>query len=185
MIAIVAITVLSPVFLLISFAIKIDSRGPVFFRQERLGLNGKVFRIIKFRSMKIDMDIPVGSVKVFESDSRITKVGKFIRKTSIDELPQLINILRGEMSFIGPRPPVTYFPKKYNDYDEFEKIRFKVKPGLSGLVQVRCRESNDWEVNIPIDVEYVNNISLVYDLKLFLKSLLIFFRTDNIYSKSA
>jgi undecaprenyl phosphate N,N'-diacetylbacillosamine 1-phosphate transferase len=181
--AFLALALLSPLFSIIAIAIKIDSRGPVFFLQERLGRHGKVFKIIKFRSMIFGNEIPVGSKKVFENDPRITRVGRFIRKTSIDELPQLINILKGEMSFIGPRPPVTTYPKLFSEYTEFEKQRFLLKPGISGLAQIRCREINDWNINIPIDVEYVLNYSFFLDLTLFLRSLLVFFRTDNIYSR--
>lgn len=183
-IAFVALIILSPLFLIVAIAIKTDSEGPVFFRQKRLGKHGKVFLVYKFRSMTVNQPWKT-NYKLYENDSRITRVGKFIRKTSIDELPQLINILKGEMSFIGPRPPVTYFPKKYEDYNEFEKQRFNIKPGISGLAQVRCREVHDWDVNIPIDVEYVNNYSFIYDLKLFISSLTYFFRTDNIYRKES
>lgn len=181
--ALLGLVVLFPLFIVVSFAIKLDSKGPVFFIQERLGRYGKVFRIYKFRSMSQNIIIPVGSQVVYESDPRITKVGRFIRKTSIDELPQLINILKGEMSFIGPRPPVTNYPKRYDEYTEFEKIRFLVKPGLSGLTAIRQREINDWNINIPVDVEYVKDYSFLYDLKLFLQSLLVFFRNDNIYTR--
>ena len=87
------------------------------------------------------------------------------------------------MSFIGPRPPVPHFPKKYDQYNDFEKKRFNVKPGISGLAQIRCREVHDWNINIPIDVEYVNNYSFAYDAKLFLASFLAFFKHDNIYTK--
>jgi lipopolysaccharide/colanic/teichoic acid biosynthesis glycosyltransferase len=183
LISFVAIIILIPLFLVVALAIKIDSPGPVFFRQERLGRLGRVFNIYKFRSMRNDIYIPVGSVIVYENDPRITRVGKFIRKTSIDELPQLFNIIKGEMSFIGPRPPVTNFPKKYDEYSEEEKSRFYVKPGLSGLVQVRQREINDWNLNIPVDLEYVRNYSFFYDLRLFVCSVLSFFRTDNIYTR--
>ncbi|MBK6963952.1 MAG: sugar transferase [Bacteroidales bacterium] len=182
--ALLALIVLFPLFLIVSVFIKIDSSGPVFFIQERLGKNGSVFKVIKFRSMAVNQPTKVrqGS-KLYENDPRITRVGRFIRKTSIDELPQLINILKGEMSFIGPRPPVTYFPKKYDEYSSIEKQRFQVKPGISGLAQVRCREIHDWDINIPIDVEYVKNYSFIYDLNLFLSSLFFFFKTDNIYRK--
>ena len=181
--ALIALVILSPLFIVVAIAIKLDSKGPVFFIQERLGRHGKVFKIFKFRSMVRDMAIPVGSQKIFENDPRITRVGRFLRKTSIDELPQIINILKGEMSFIGPRPPVTTFPKLFNEYTETEKSRFLVKPGISGLVQIRCREINDWNINILIDIEYVQNYSFLYDMKLFFRSLLVFFRTDNIYSR--
>ena len=119
--------------------------------------------------------------KLYKNDPRITRVGHFIRKTSIDELPQIINILNCDMSFIGPRPPVPYFPKKIEEYNQFEYQRFLVRPGISGLAQLRCREIHDWDINIPIDVEYVHNYSPIYDLRLFLNSLLTFFKSDNIY----
>jgi len=183
LLAIIAVVLLLPVFIVISIAIKLDSKGPVFFRQARLGRNGKVFYIFKFRSMVNDQSSFRKPLKIYEDDPRITFTGSIIRKTSLDELPQLFNIVRGEMSFIGPRPPLTWFPKPFEDYSEFEKQRFSVKPGLSGLAQIRCREIHDWNVKIPIDVEYVNNLSLTYDTKIFLRSLLSFFKTDNVYSK--
>lgn len=181
LIAVIAVVCLSPLFLFVSLAVRLESKGPVFFKQLRLGLNGKEFLIYKFRSMVSDQSSFRKTDKIFEDDPRITKVGKFIRKTSIDELPQLINIIKGEMSFIGPRPPLTYFPKPYKEYNSFEKQRFSVKPGISGLAQIRCREVHDWDVNIKIDVEYVNSFSIIQDTKLFLASLLAFFRTGNIY----
>lgn len=181
-VAFFAIIVLTPIFLIVAIAIKIDSHGPVFFLQNRLGKHGKIFKIIKFRSMS--NNIPsYGGEKLFENDPRITSVGRFIRKTSIDEIPQLINILKGDMSFIGPRPPVTTYPKRFEDYSEFEIKRFTVKPGISGLAAIRCREIHDWDINIQIDVEYVNTMSLNVDMKLFLLSLTTFLKTDNIYRK--
>lgn len=167
---------------MVAVSIKLDSKGPVFFIQERLGKNGKIFKIVKFRSMLVGHQ-RIENKKLFEDNPRITRVGRFIRKTSLDEIPQLLNILAGDMSFIGPRPPVPHFPKKIDEYNEFEYQRFLVKPGISGLAQVRCREIHDWDINIPIDVEYVHNYSFRYDLKLFLASLMAFFRTDNIYTR--
>ncbi len=181
-IAFVALIILLPLFLITAIAIIFDTRGPVFFRQPRLGLHGKVFRIYKFRSMVVTKTGSTNN-KLYENDPRITRIGRFIRKTSIDELPQLLNILKGEMSFIGPRPPVPYFPKKIEEYNEFENQRFLVKPGISGLAQVRCREVHDWDINIPIDVEYVQNYSFRYDLRLFMVSLMSFFKSDNVYRK--
>ena len=177
-----AIIFLSPILLIIGLLIMLDSEGPVFFFQERLGKNGVIFKMIKFRSMAVNQ-VKGSDNKLYEDDPNITRVGHFIRKTSLDELPQIINILSGEMSFIGPRPPVTYFPKRYEDYNDFEKQRFLVKPGISGLAQVRCREIHDWDVNIPIDVEYVNNYSFSYDAKIFVQSIFAFFRTNNVYRK--
>lgn len=184
LIGILALLLLWPLLILVAVAIKIDSSGPAFFLQPRLGKNGKVFKIIKFRSMITKQADLSKSDKLYENDPRITKVGAFIRKTSIDELPQIFNIIKGEMSFIGPRPPVVHFPKKIDEYNDFEKQRFLVKPGISGLAQVRCREVHDWDINIPIDVEYVHNQSFMFDLKLFFASFLMFFKTDNIYRKA-
>ena len=181
--SLVSLFLLTPLFAIVAVCIKLDSKGGVFFLQDRLGKNGNIFKVVKFRSMSEKYELEDGKNKLKETDSRITRVGKFIRKTSIDELPQVINILKGDMSFIGPRPPLTYFPKKYSEYNSYEKQRFLVKPGISGLAQLRCREIHDWDINIPIDVEYVNNQSFIYDLKLFLKSFSVFFNTSNIYSK--
>ena len=180
--ALVVLVVILPLFIIVSLAIKLNSKGPVFFMQERLGRYGKVFKIFKFRSMVINNQ-KSASKRLYENDPRITSVGRFIRKASIDELPQLLNILIGNMSFIGPRPPVPHFPKKIEEYSEFEYQRFQVKPGISGLAQVRCREIHDWNINIPIDVEYVQNYSFIYDLKLFIGSLPAFFKSDNVYRK--
>lgn len=183
LIALVSLLILLPFLISVLIIIKIDSPGPAFFLQKRLGKNGKVFTMYKFRSM-VNNSAELSHTKhLYENDPRLTRVGRFIRKTSIDELPQIINVLNGEMSLIGPRPPTVSFPKRYEDYNEFELIRFKVKPGLSGLVQIRCREINDWGINIPIDVEYVKNLSFKNDLKLFLSSLLVFFKTGNVYDK--
>jgi undecaprenyl phosphate N,N'-diacetylbacillosamine 1-phosphate transferase len=181
-IAFCVLLVLFPVFLIVAIAIKINSPGPVFFIQNRLGKDGKVFKIIKFRSMRVDIPAQKGN-KLYETDPRITSVGKIIRKTSLDEIPQILNILKGEMSFIGPRPPITTFPKRFEEYTEFEKQRFDVRPGISGLAAVRCREIHDWNINIPIDVEYVNTLSFENDTKLFLLSLTAFLKTDNVYRK--
>lgn len=181
--ALISLLVLLPLLLIVIIAIKIDDPGPAFFLQKRLGKYGNVFTLFKFRSMVNNNGMLSANKLLYEDDPRITKVGRFIRKTSIDELPQLVNILKGEMSFIGPRPPTVSYPKRYEEYNEFELVRFMVKPGISGLAQIRCREIHDWNINIPIDVEYVNNLSFKNDLKLFLKSLSVFFITNNVYRR--
>lgn len=181
-IAFVALLLLSPLFVIVVILILLDSGRPVVFKQKRIGKNGVIFDIYKFRTM-INNNLKIGNTMLTENDDRITRIGKLLRKSSIDELPQIINIIKGDMSFIGPRPPLTYYPKTYDDYSNYEKKRFQVKPGISGLAQLRCREIHDWNVNIPIDVEYVENISYKLDTKLFVKSLFVFFKTDNIYSK--
>lgn len=183
LLAFIALAFLSPLLFIVGIIIKLDSPGPVFFMQRRLGKNGRVFEIYKFRSMVNKKNNFVPGEIVVENSPKITKVGRFIRKTSIDEIPQVINILIGDMSFIGPRPPMELYPKKYEDYSEFEKIRFQVKPGMSGLAAIRAREINDWNLIIPVDVEYVQNLTASLDLKLFIKSLFVFFKTDNVYTK--
>ena len=179
--AIVALIILSPLLILVAIAIRLDSPGSALFFQKRLGKDGKVFMICKFRSMRNDLKFKTN--ETLATDPRITRVGQFIRKTSLDELPQLINIVKGEMSFIGPRPPVPTFPKEFEEYNDFEKKRFDVKPGISGLAAIKQREVHDWNLNIPLDVEYVEKISFKMDLLLFLSSLSAFFNTRNIYTK--
>ncbi|MBA5730051.1 sugar transferase, partial [Aerococcaceae bacterium INB8] len=152
-----AIVILSPLLLVIAILIKIDSNGPVFFRQDRLGKDGTTFKIIKFRTMvnnaeKIGDGLSIKS----ESDSRITKIGSFLRNTSLDELPQLFNVIKGDMSIVGPRPPVTYHPYKgYENYPEWAKTRFKMLPGVTGLAQITVRNSVSWEKRIEWDVKYI------------------------------
>ena len=180
--SLLATIVLSPLFLVIAIIIKIDSRGPTFFLQERLGKDGKVFKIIKFRTMIPNAEKIGDGLKVkTESDNRITRIGKILRKTSLDELPQLINVIKGEMSIVGPRPPVTYHPHKYEEYREEQKIRIKVRPGITGLAQIRVRNSASWDERIKIDIEYVDKISFTMDIKIVLKTVVKVFKKDNIY----
>lgn len=180
--SLLATIVLSPLFLVIAIIIKIDSRGPTFFLQERLGKDGKVFKIIKFRTMIPNAEKIGDGLKVkTEGDNRITRIGKILRKTSLDELPQLINVIKGEMSIVGPRPPVTYHPHKYEEYREEQKIRFKVRPGITGLAQIRVRNSASWDERIKIDIEYVDKISFTMDIKIVLKTVVKVFKKDNIY----
>ena len=147
-----------------------------------LSKDGKVFKIIKFRTMIPNAEKIGDGLKVkTESDNRITRIGKILRKTSLDELPQLINVINGEMSIVGPRPPVTYHPHKYEEYREEQKIRFKVRPGITGLAQVRVRNSASWDERIKIDIEYVDKISFTMDIKIVLKTVVKVFKKDNIY----
>lgn len=160
--------VLFPVMFLVSIAVKLDSPGPVIFKQDRLGLNGRVFTMYKFRSMC------VGAEKsgVYESarDSRVTRVGKFIRRTSIDELPQLLNVLKGDMSLVGPRPPLTYHPWPYEQYSQEQKRMFEVRPGITGWAQVNGRKNLEWPRRIDLNIEYVDKMSLKFDLVIILKT---------------
>jgi|LSQX01.2.fsa_nt_gb lipopolysaccharide/colanic/teichoic acid biosynthesis glycosyltransferase len=180
--ALVGLILLLPLFLIIALLIKFDSKGPVFFLQERLGQNGKVFKIYKFRTM-VDGAIEMGSgLRTDEGDPRITKVGNILRKTSLDELPQLINIIKGEMSIIGPRPPVPYHPRKYDEYSAEQKKRFTVRPGISGYAQVVLRNAGTWDERIELDLEYVQKMSFSFDLYIFFMSILVVLKRKNIYA---
>lgn len=161
----------SPILLAVAAAIKIDSKGPVIFKQERLGKDGKVFEIYKFRSMCVGAEHMGTGQYSFKGDSRITRVGKVIRATSLDELPQFINILKGDMSFIGPRPTLTYHPWKLEEYTDFQRRRFEVRPGITGLAQVHGRKAIDWNDRIKYDVEYVDNFSLGLDCKILFQTV--------------
>ncbi|MBE7089392.1 MAG: sugar transferase [Clostridiales bacterium] len=163
--------ILSFVLLIVAIAIKIDSKGPVIFKQQRVGKNGKVYNMYKFRSMKTDSEHTGTGVYSMKDDPRVTKVGKFIRATSIDELPQFINILKGDMSLIGPRPVLTYYPKKWEEYTEEELIRFNVRPGVTGWAAVHGRKTNTVEARFAYDNYYVENISFGLDFKIFLMTI--------------
>ena len=167
--------------LIVGLIIKIDSPGPAIFKQERLGLNGKVFNIYKFRSMCQGAEKKGTGVYSLKGDPRVTKVGRFIRATSIDELPQLINILKGEMSFIGPRPTLTYHPWKLEEYTDEQMKRFKVRPGVTGLAQINGRKDIPWDERIIYDVNYVENLSFMLDLNILLKTIVkVIKMSDNV-----
>lgn len=164
--------------LLVALLIKIDSEGPVLFKQKRLGLNHKEFYIYKFRSMIVDAE--KSGVYSDDKDKRLTRVGKILRKTSIDELPQLVNILKGEMSFIGPRPPLTYHPWPIEEYTDEQKRMFDVRPGITGWAQVNGRKSVEWYRRIELNVWYVDNMSALLDLKIFFMTIFkVFTNADN------
>ncbi len=165
--ATVATVLLSPVLLATALIIKIDSKGPVIFRQQRLGLGGKPFWIYKFRSMTVGAEKQGTGVYSFKGDARITRVGKIIRATSIDELPQLWNIIKGDMALIGPRPALTYHPWPYEQYTEHQKHMFDVRPGITGWAQVNGRKEVPWPERIELNIEYVNKMSFAMDAKIF------------------
>ncbi len=180
--AVILLIMLFPLFIIVAILIKIDSPGPVIFKQNRIGRNGKIFTIYKFRTM-CDNAINLGDgIFISKNDSRITRVGKLLRKTSIDELPQLINILKSEMSFVGPRPPLEDHPYFYEDYDEIQKLRFRVLPGMTGYAQVCGRNILTWPERITLDVEYYKNYSLLFDLKIILLTLLAVISFKGVYS---
>lgn len=174
------LVLLSPLLLAVSILIKIDSRGPVIFRQKRIGRNGKVFEIYKFRSMCVGAEKTGSGVYSGKGDARVTRVGKILRATSIDELPQLLNILKGEMSFVGPRPPLTYHPWKYEEYTDFQKRMFEVRPGITGWAQVNGRKDVEWHKRIELNVWYVDHMSLLLDIKImFMTAFKVLTNADN------
>lgn len=174
--------IISPIIILIALSIKLTSKGPVFYRQERLGKNGKLFKIIKFRTMIVNAEkMGTGLIVRTEDDNRITKVGKILRATSLDELPQLINVLIGDMSLVGPRPPVPYHPYRFEEYSDYQRKRFEMKPGMTGLTQVTVRNSVSWDDRIPIDVKYVEEFNLWIDIKILFKTLLKLINSESIY----
>lgn len=169
--------------LIVALIVKLESKGPALFKQERLGMNGKVFRIYKFRSMVVGAEKQGSGVYSGKNDARVTKVGKIIRATSIDELPQLINILKGEMSFIGPRPALTYHPWPFEKYTDEQKKMFAVRPGVTGWAQVNGRKEVEWPRRIEMNVWYVENMSFLLDLRIFFKTIIkVFTNADNVNS---
>lgn len=160
-ISLLAVIILSPVFLVIAVLVRIKLGKPVIFKQKRPGLNEKIFTLYKFRTMTNEKDF---SGNLLPDRDRLTKFGRFLRSTSLDELPELINILKGDMSFVGPRPLLVQYLPLYNEH---QRKRHNVKPGLSGWAQVSGRNAISWEEKFDLDVEYVNKVSFLFDLKIF------------------
>lgn len=151
--------------------VRLDSPGPAIFKQTRLGLGGKPFTMYKFRSMQVDSEHTGSGVYSRRGDPRVTRVGAVLRKTSIDELPQLVNILKGDMSFIGPRPVLTYHPWPFEEYTDEQKKRFAVRPGVTGWAQVNGRKTAMWQERLKYDAEYADNLSLRFDLKILARTV--------------
>lgn len=183
----IGIILLSPVFIIVAIIIKLeDPKGSIFFGQERCGQFTKQFKMLKFRSMVYNaeelleelqhLNEQTGPVFKIKEDPRITKVGKFIRKTSIDELPQLFNILKGDMSLVGPRPPI---PREVEQYDAYQLQRLAVKPGLTCYWQVGGRNSIDFDGWVELDVKYIRERSTWLDIKLIFKTFFVLFGDDN------
>ncbi|MBO4452919.1 MAG: sugar transferase [Clostridia bacterium] len=170
-ISLLVIILLSPLFLITVLAIKIDSRGPVIFKQKRLGRGGKEFNILKFRSMVVNAEHTGSGVYSDNNDERVTKVGKVLRATSIDELPQFFNILKGDMSLIGPRPPLTYHPWDIDGYTPEQRRMFDTRPGITGWAQVHGRKDVEWNKRIELNVWYVDHESFTLDVKIFFMTI--------------
>lgn len=167
-VAFVSLIILSPLMLVTALLIKLDSKGPALFKQDRIGKDGRVFKIYKFRSMCENAEHTGSGVYSGADDMRVTKVGKVIRATSIDELPQLINIIKGDMSFIGPRPPLTYHPWDISEYTNEQLHMFDVCPGISGWAQVNGRKDVEWHKRIELNCWYVDHMCLWLDIKILI-----------------
>ncbi|WP_442956756.1 sugar transferase [Priestia sp. LL-8] len=187
--AFVGLIVLSMVFLIVALLIKIeDPKGPIFFSQKRTGKNEKEFNMYKFRSMVTDAESRLkdlleqnettGAMFKMKNDPRVTKVGNFIRKTSIDELPQLWNVLKGDMSLVGPRPPL---PREVSEYTTYDKQRLLVQPGCTGLWQVSGRSNIGFEDMVKLDIYYAQNRNMLFDMKIILKTIGLLFGSKDAY----
>jgi lipopolysaccharide/colanic/teichoic acid biosynthesis glycosyltransferase len=182
-ISLMALIFLSPVLILVALMIKLDSNGPIFFIQKRLGKNMKMFNIYKFRTMVPDaVKYQKVGVEVKGDDFRITRIGKILRRFKIDELAQLINVLKGDMSIVGPRPTL---PEYIDHYEEWELRRFEVRPGLTGLAQVNGNIYLDRQEKSAYDIKYIEQMSFITDLKIILKTVaIILFGEDRFVNKS-
>ena len=184
--SIVGLVLLSPILLIVAIAIKLESKGSIIFSQKRIGLKGKEFKMYKLRSMvedaeKLKKDLMKsnemsGPMFKMKDDPRVTRVGKFIRKTSIDELPQLVNVLKGDMSLVGPRPSL---PKEVKKFKPWMKKRLEVKPGLTCFWQVSGRNNIDFEDWMKLDIKYVEERSFLVDIKLIFKTFFVLFGDEN------
>ena len=173
--ALIGIIILSPIFIIVSIAIKLDSPGNIMFLQKRVGKCGKEFDIFKFRTMVTNAE-RLGKQITVGKDNRITKVGAFLRKYKIDELPQLFNVLKGDMSLVGPRPPI---PREVEQYNSYQKQRLLVKPGLTCIWQVSGRNNIGFDEWVDMDLEYIKNRNLLLDIKLILKTVKVLFGDSN------
>lgn len=179
-VALTALIILSPLMLIVALLIKLNRDGPVLFKQKRPGLGGKIFTVYKFRTMSVKTHDEQG--RELSDFERMSKIGNLLRKTSVDELPQFINILKGDMSFIGPRPLLTEYLELYTPE---QMRRHEVRPGISGWAQVNGRNTITWEEKFMLDVEYVDNMSFGMDIKIFVRTILNVLKQDGINSDDA
>lgn len=182
--SLIAILLLTPLWIIVAIAIKCDSKGPVFFKQERRTKKGKVFKMLKFRSMVVNAESIGPGLFNYENDPRVTKVGRFLRNTSIDELPQLLNILFGSMSVVGPRPCVIYELGDFDTLNKKYKKRFIMKAGLTGLAQTKGRNDIEWDKKVEFDNEYIDKFrkfGVLIDVKILFMSVIKVFKKEDIY----
>lgn len=173
-ISLIALTVLSPIFLIVAYKVRKNLGSPIFFYQERPGKDGKIFKMIKFRSMKNALD---KNGNLLPDEERITPFGQKLRSTTLDEMPQLINVLKGDMSIVGPRPQLADFMEHYTPR---QMRRHEVRPGMTGLAQVNGRNNLSWEEKFELDVEYVENHNMWLDFKIMVKTVLVMLKKEGI-----
>jgi len=174
-----ALVILLPLFFIIAIIVKLDSKGPFFFVQERVGTGGKPFNAVKFRTMLVGANEKTEGKYIDKENPYVTHFGKFLRRSGIDELPQVINVLKGDMSLVGPRPTLKYQVEKYND---FQKRRLLMKPGITGWALVNGRNKLTWEERIKYDVQYVNNWSFWLDIKILFKTFWVVASGEGLYA---
>ena len=182
----IAMIVLIPLWIIIAIAIKCDSKGPVLFTQERRTKNGRVFKMYKFRSMVVNAENMGTGLFNYENDPRVTNVGRFLRNTSIDELPQLWNVVKGDLSVVGPRPCVKYELGDFETLNKKYKKRFEVRAGITGLAQVKGRNENSWEEKVTYDNQYIEEFKkqgLWLDIKILFATVVKVFRKQDIYEE--
>lgn len=177
-VSLAALTLLSPLMALIALAIKLDDGGPVLYVQERVGKDGKIFRCCKFRTMVVGAANKGLGLEVAKDDPRITRVGRFLRHWTLDEIPQLFNVLKGDMSIVGPRPTV---PSQVARYTPWQRRRLEVKPGMAGWAWIHGRNNPPWADRIELDIWYVDHWSLRLDLYILLKAFLMLSRREGLY----
>lgn len=180
----IAVIILFPLMLIIAVAVKLDSKGPALFKQERLTKDGKVFTMYKFRTMIENAEQMGTGLFSYTDDFRVTKVGKFLRKTSLDELPQLFNVIKGDMSIVGPRPPVSYELGNYEELNDEYKRRFTVLPGITGFAQVSGRNELPWDEKVKYDNQYIdlfNKYGVLIDFKIIFMTVFNVLKMKGIY----
>ncbi|MDE6091309.1 MAG: sugar transferase [Duncaniella sp.] len=181
--SIVGCIVLTPLWIVAAIAIKVDSKGPIFFRQERRTKDGRIFNMLKYRSMVVNAEQMGTGLFSYDNDPRITKVGRFLRRASIDELPQLFNVLKGDISLVGPRPCVKYELGDFDTLNKKYKKRFQVKGGITGLAQAKGRNENSWDEKVTLDNEYIDRFAkegVLLDLKILWWTVAGIFKSKNI-----
>ena len=174
----IGLILLFPIFTIIGIFIKLDSKGPVFFIQKRIGKDGKSFKIIKFRTMITGKEEETKKMEINKDNPYVTSFGKLLRRTGFDEMSQLINVLKGDMSLVGPRPTLLYQVKNYN---EFEKKRLIIKPGITSWALINGRNSLTWSETIKLDIWYINNWSFWLDIKILIKTIIVVAKAEGLY----